>query len=73
MCGNVEHVHMKILGKLMFLSMLKPNMWNLLGTIVLLVDTFAKQFLPIKVTSKETTEIDFIVIFVINGRLSMFQ
>jgi hypothetical protein len=60
MCGNVEHVHMKILGKLMFLSMLKPNMWNLPGTIVLLVGTFAKLFLPIKVTSKETTEIDFI-------------
>lgn len=58
MCGNVEHAHMKILEKLMFLSMLKPNMCSLLVTIVLLVDTFAKLFLPIKVTSKETTEIE---------------
>lgn len=58
MSGNVEPAHMKIQGKLMYLNMLKPNMWNLLGTIVLLVDIFARLFLPIKVTSKGTTEID---------------
>jgi len=58
MSGNAKLALMKTQGKLMCLNMLRLNMWNLQDIIVQFVGISVRLFLLIRVTLRETIEIE---------------